>query len=37
MEKNVVVYRIQTRIVGVDGEHADHLTTTTALLWQYLR
>ena len=21
---------IQTRIVGVEGEHADHLTTTTA-------
>ena len=23
---------IQTRIVGVKGKHADHLTTTTALL-----
>ena len=22
---------IQTRIIGVDGEHADHLTTTTGL------
>ena len=22
---------IRTRIVGVEGEHADHLTTTTAL------
>ena len=29
-ENNVDVSRIQTRIVGIEGEHADHLTTTTA-------
>ena len=28
--KTVDVSRIQTRIVGIEGEHADHLTTTTA-------
>ena len=28
-EKNVGLSRIRTRIVGVKGEHADHLTTTT--------
>ena len=27
---------IQTRIVGVEGEHADHLTTTTALICLHL-
>ena len=31
-EKTVSVSRIRTWIVGVDGEHADHLTTTTAIL-----
>ena len=31
LQKNTVdVSRIQTRIVGVEGKHADHLTTTTA-------
>ena len=29
--KNVGFRGIQTRIVGEEGEHADHLTTTTAL------
>ena len=29
-EKIVGFSGIQTRIVGVEGEHADHLTTTTA-------
>ena len=29
-KKTVVVSGIRTRIVGVEGEHADHLTTTTA-------
>ena len=29
--KTVGVSGIRTRIVGVEGEHADHLTTTTAL------
>ena len=29
-EKTVVFSRIQTQIVGVEGERADHLTTTTA-------
>ena len=28
--KTVGVSRIRTRNVGVEGEHADHLTTTTA-------
>ena len=28
--KTVGISGIQTRIVGVEGEHADHLTTTTA-------
>ena len=28
--KTVGFSRIQTQIVGVEGEHADHLTTTTA-------
>ena len=27
-EKTVDISRIRTRIVGVEGEHADHLTTT---------
>ena len=31
--KTVGFSGIQTRIVGVEGEHADHLTTTEALLW----
>ena len=30
-EKTAGVSGIRTRIVGVEGEHADHLTTTTAL------
>ena len=30
--KNVDFSRIQTLIVGVESEHADHLTTTTAQL-----
>ena len=29
-EKTVVVSGIWTRIFGVEGEHANHLTTTTA-------
>ena len=29
-EKTVDVCGIRTQIVGVEGEHADHLTTTTA-------
>ena len=29
-EKTVGVRRIRTQIVGVEGKHADHLTTTTA-------
>ena len=28
--KTVGVNRIRTRIIGVEGEHADHLTTTSA-------
>ena len=31
-EKTVGFNGIQTRIVRLEGEHADHLTTTTALL-----
>ena len=31
-EKTLGFSRIRTRIVGVEGEHADHLTTTTANL-----
>ena len=31
-EKTVGVNGIRTRIVGIEGEHTDHLTTTTALL-----
>ena len=31
-EKTVGFSRIRTRIVRLEGEHADHLTTTTALL-----
>ena len=30
--KTIGFSRIRTRIVGVEGEHADHLTTTTAPL-----
>ena len=33
--KTVGVSRIQTRIVGLEGEHADHLTTTTALPFDF--
>ena len=33
-EKTVGIRGIQTRIIGVEGEHADHLTTTTAQLQQ---
>ena len=29
-EKNVSVSGIRTRIIGAEGEHADHLTATTA-------
>ena len=35
-EKNVVVRGIRTRIVRIEGERADHLTTTTALAWLVL-
>ena len=28
-EQAIGVSRIQTRIIGAEGEHADHLTTTT--------
>ena len=31
-KKTVIVSGIWTRIVGVDGEHDDHLTTATAYL-----
>ena len=34
--KTVGVSGIRTRIVGVEGEHADHLTTTTAQRWHLL-
>ena len=30
IEKTLGFSGIRTRIVGVEGEHADHLTTTTA-------
>ena len=30
IEKTAGVSGIRTRIVGVEGEHADHLTTATA-------
>ena len=30
-EKTVGISGIRTRIVGVEGEHADHLTTTTTM------
>ena len=30
LQKNSRLSGIRTRIVGVEGEHADHLTTTTA-------
>ena len=29
-DKTVDFNRIRTRIVGIEGEHADHLTTTMA-------
>ena len=32
IQKNVHFSGIRTQMVGVEGEHADHLTTTTALL-----
>ena len=31
-EKSIGVSRIRTRIVEVEGEHADHLTTTRPLI-----
>ena len=31
LQKIVDLSGIRTRIVGVESEHADHLTTTTAL------
>ena len=31
--KNCTLSGIRTRIVRVEGEHADHLTTTTAVLF----
>ena len=41
---SITIYRkivdlsgIRTRIVGVEGEHADHLTTTTAHLYLLLK
>ena len=34
--KTVELSRIQTRIIGVEGEHADHLPTTTALCFAVL-
>ena len=30
LQKAVCFSGIRTRIVGIEGEHADHLTTTTA-------
>ena len=37
-EKTVDVIGIRNQIVGLEGEHADHLTTTTAQLYVfYLR
>ena len=36
LQKNCRPQQIRTRIVGVEGEHADHLTTTTALVRFYL-
>ena len=36
-EKTVDASGIQTRIVGVEGKHADHLTTTTALIESFLK
>ena len=33
IEKTVGFSRIQTWIVGAEGEHADHSTTTTALVF----
>ena len=35
-KKTVGVSKIRTRIVGVEGEHADHLTTTTAPICEFL-
>ena len=35
-KKLVGFSEIRTRIVGVEGKHADHLTTTTAQLILYL-
>ena len=31
-KKTIGFSGIQTQIVGVEGEHSDHLTTTTALV-----
>ena len=33
-KKTIGFSGIQTRIIGVEGEHADHLTTITALKTQ---
>ena len=30
LQKTVSISGIRTRIAGVEGEHADHLTTSTA-------
>ena len=36
-EKTVGVSGIRTRIVGVQGKHTDHLTTTTAMFHYSLK
>ena len=36
LEKTVGFSEIRSRIVGVEGKHADHLTTTTALETYFL-
>ena len=35
-EKTVGFREIRTRMVGVEGEYADHLTTTTAQLFPFV-
>ena len=36
LQKTVGISEIRTQIVRVEGEHADHLTTTTAQSKKYL-
>ena len=36
LQKTVSFSGIRTRIVGIEGKHADHLTTTTAHLPRYV-